>query len=83
VRECAVFGVADALRGEEVAAAIVRSDAAIDEHNLRAWCSDRLVHYQQPRTILFVESLPRNSLGKVLRRELRDQISSRPQAKGE
>ncbi|HEV8003389.1 MAG TPA: AMP-binding protein [Planctomycetaceae bacterium] len=70
VQECAAFGIPDRERGERVAAAVVRSDPALDEARLRAWCSDRLVHYQQPRTLLFVDALPRNSLGKILRREL-------------
>ncbi len=70
VKECAAFGVPDAERGERVAAAIVRSDAALDEARLQAWCSERLVVYQRPRTVLFVDALPRNTLGKVLRREL-------------
>jgi acyl-CoA synthetase (AMP-forming)/AMP-acid ligase II len=74
VRECAVLGVPDSQRGELVAAAIVRSDSDLDEARLRAWWSERLVHYQQPRILHFVDALPRNSLGKILRRELREQI---------
>jgi long-chain acyl-CoA synthetase len=74
VAECAVFGLADEKRGETVAAAIVRSDAALDETALSTWCSQRLVHYQQPRKFLFVDQLPRNSLGKVLRRELSQMV---------
>jgi len=70
VRECAVAGVPDAQRGERVAAAVVRDDRTLNEDTLRAWCRDRLVHYQQPRAIVFVESLPRNSLGKVSRKEV-------------
>jgi len=72
VAECAVLGVADEKRGERVAVAIVRSDAQLDEAAIAAWCRERLVHYQQPRSVVFVESLPKNSLGKVLRRELRE-----------
>jgi acyl-CoA synthetase (AMP-forming)/AMP-acid ligase II len=72
VRECAVLSLPDEQRGERVAAAIVRSDPQLDEAALRAWCQDRLVHYQQPKSLLFVESLPKNSLGKILRRELRE-----------
>ena len=72
VQECAVLGLIDPKRGEQVAAAIVRSDSQLDEAALRAWCSERLIHYQQPKSVIFVESLPRNSLGKVLRRELRE-----------
>ncbi|MCI0359763.1 MAG: acyl--CoA ligase [Planctomycetaceae bacterium] len=72
VGQCAVVGIPDQDRGEEVVAAIVRSDATLDQARLSAWCSDRLIHYQRPRRIIFVESLPRNSLGKLLRRELRE-----------
>jgi malonyl-CoA/methylmalonyl-CoA synthetase len=78
VQECAAFGVSDRDRGERVAVAIVRSDATLDEARLRAWCSERLVHYQQPRTLLFVDALPRNSLGKILRRELAGLCESQP-----
>jgi malonyl-CoA/methylmalonyl-CoA synthetase len=74
VKECAVLGLSDAKRGEIVAAAVVRSDASLDEARLRAWCGERLIHYQQPRSVLFVEALPRNSMGKVLRRELRERM---------
>jgi malonyl-CoA/methylmalonyl-CoA synthetase len=74
VAECAVVGVVDEKRGEAVAVAIVRQDRGLGETDLRAWCQERLIHYQQPRQIVFVEALPKNSLGKVLRRELREQF---------
>lgn len=70
VAECAVYGLPDEQRGELVAAAVVRNESTLDAAAISAWCRERLVHYQQPRKIVFVESLPRNSLGKVLRREL-------------
>jgi malonyl-CoA/methylmalonyl-CoA synthetase len=78
VRECAVFGVADSQRGESVAAAIVASDSSLDEGQVRAWLTDRLVHYQQPRQFLFLSALPRNSLGKILRRELQALLNPEP-----
>jgi malonyl-CoA/methylmalonyl-CoA synthetase len=74
VRESAVVGLPDERRGEQVAAAVVRSDPALDESRLRAYAAERLVDYQRPRVIVFVESLPRNALGKVLRRQLRAQL---------
>jgi malonyl-CoA/methylmalonyl-CoA synthetase len=77
VRECAVVGVADRQRGECVAAAVVRSDPALDEAQLRAWWKDRLVHYQRPKFVMFVDDLPRDGLGKVLRRELRASLENR------
>jgi malonyl-CoA/methylmalonyl-CoA synthetase len=73
VRECAVFGVPDARRGEQVVAVVVRADSALDEAKLMAELGERLVDYQRPRTVIFAEELPRNAMGKVLRRVLRDQ----------
>jgi acyl-CoA synthetase (AMP-forming)/AMP-acid ligase II len=74
VRESAVFGLPDGRRGERVIAVIVRDDPALDENRLRAHWSERLVDYQRPVAVLFVDALPRNAMGKVLRRELREQI---------
>jgi malonyl-CoA/methylmalonyl-CoA synthetase len=75
VRESAVFGVADAKRGESVAAAVVASDPTLDPARVSAFLEDRLVYYQRPRRIVIVPSLPRNALGKVLRRTLRESIA--------
>jgi acyl-CoA synthetase (AMP-forming)/AMP-acid ligase II len=78
VRDSAVVGIPDTRRGERVVAAIVRSsDELLSEQALRAYLVERLVHYQQPTDLVFVETLPRNALGKVLRRELRDQLAHR------
>jgi len=76
VRESAVLGVHDARRGERVVAVVVRADAALDEGRLRAYWDERLVDYQRPREVVFVDALPRNAMGKVLRRELRDRIAT-------
>lgn len=70
VRESAVAGMADDARGERVAAFVVCDGPPIDLKGLRAFCRDRLSDYQCPTHIEFVQELPRNSLGKVLRREL-------------
>jgi malonyl-CoA/methylmalonyl-CoA synthetase len=75
VRESAVVGVPDARRGERVVVAVVRDDAALDEARLRAWWDERLVDYQRPRDVIFADALPRNAMGKVLRRELREWIA--------
>lgn len=71
VRESAVFGLPDRLRGEAVAAAVVRSEPALDEDRLRAFLATRLVDYQRPRVFVFVDELPRNAMGKVPAAELR------------
>jgi malonyl-CoA/methylmalonyl-CoA synthetase len=70
VGESAVLGVPDPRKGERVVAVMVRSDPKLDENRLRAFCADRLVDYQQPREIVFIEALPRNAMGKVLRKDL-------------
>src|SRR6202035_5716309 len=74
VKEAAVLGVSDARRGERVVAVVVREDPTLDDGRLRAYWSERLVDYQQPVEVVFVEALPRNAMGKVLRRALRDQL---------
>jgi malonyl-CoA/methylmalonyl-CoA synthetase len=76
VRESAVFGLADPLRGEAVAAAVVRSDPALDEARLVAFLGARLVDYQRPRVIVFVDEMPRNAMGKVPAAELRKLVTT-------
>src|SRR5262249_30609523 len=77
VRESAVFGLPDRLRGEAVAAAVVRSEPALDEDRLRAFLTTRLVDYQRPRVFVFVDELPRNAMGKVPAAELRKLVGHR------
>jgi len=77
VRESAVVGIPDDRRGESVLAAIVREDRQLDENRLRDYWATQLAGYERPATVVFVESLPRNAMGKVLRGELRNQYSVR------
>jgi malonyl-CoA/methylmalonyl-CoA synthetase len=74
VRESAVLGLPDERRGERVVAAVVSGDPNLDAARLREFWEQRLVAYQRPVDVCFVESLPRNAMGKILRRELRDLI---------
>jgi malonyl-CoA/methylmalonyl-CoA synthetase len=78
VRESAVLGVPDDRRGERVVAAVVRDDPSLDERRLRDHWGDRLADYQRPASLIFVDTLPRNAMGKVLRRELKD-LFARPE----
>jgi malonyl-CoA/methylmalonyl-CoA synthetase len=71
VHESAVLGVPDVRKGERVVAVVVRDDPSLDAERLRAFVSERLIDYQRPREIHFVDALPRNALGKVLRRQIR------------
>ncbi|WP_294534487.1 malonyl-CoA synthase [uncultured Rhodoblastus sp.] len=73
VVESAVIGVPDADFGESVAAIIVReTGAAIDEAAIRAALTDRLAKFKWPKTIFFVQDLPRNAMGKVQKNVLRE-----------
>jgi malonyl-CoA/methylmalonyl-CoA synthetase len=76
VREAAVVGAADRHRGERVVAFVVRADPALDERRVLDHCGERLVDYQRPSQVVFVESLPRNAMGKVLRRDLQARLAS-------
>jgi malonyl-CoA/methylmalonyl-CoA synthetase len=68
VRESAVVGAPDDVRGERVVAFVVGE--GVDEARVLAFCGERLVDYQRPREVVFIEALPRNAMGKVVRKEL-------------
>jgi O-succinylbenzoic acid--CoA ligase len=72
VMEAGVIGVADARWGQVVCAFVrLRPDSALAADELIAFCRERLARYKVPATIRFVETLPRNAAGKLLRRALR------------
>jgi len=74
VRESAVIGVPDARRGERVVAVVV-PDGALDMRELQRHCAERLSPTQRPTQFECVASLPRNTMGKVLKRALRVQYA--------
>lgn len=81
VAEAAVVGVPHEVLGEEVAAVVVlRSGARATPEELRAFCRERLADYKAPRRVEFADVLPRNPLGKVLKRELRSRLAGEPVA---
>ncbi len=72
VSDCAVVGIADAEWGERVCAAVeARANAALRADALRAWARERLAPAKVPKTVLVVESLPRNAMGKVIKPDVR------------
>jgi acyl-CoA synthetase (AMP-forming)/AMP-acid ligase II len=72
VVEAAVIGVPDDRWGETVkACVVVKPGRAITEDDVIAWCRRRLATYKAPRSVDFLDALPRNPSGKVLKRELR------------
>jgi malonyl-CoA/methylmalonyl-CoA synthetase len=71
VDECAVVGVPDPEWGERVTAAIVqRPGAELTVDGLRGWAAERLAPYKVPSRVHFVDELPRNALGKVVKPDL-------------
>jgi acyl-CoA synthetase (AMP-forming)/AMP-acid ligase II len=73
VSEVAVIGVPDDYWGEAVHAIVV-AGSPVTAEELVAHCRERLAAYKRPRSVAFVESLPKNAYGKVLKRELRQQL---------
>ncbi|MMZ55358.1 Long-chain-fatty-acid--CoA ligase [compost metagenome] len=74
VVEAAVIGVPDENQGEIVQAYVVARDESLTEEELRAYCSRELAKYKVPHKIVFIEELPKNTTGKILRRALRDMV---------
>jgi acyl-CoA synthetase (AMP-forming)/AMP-acid ligase II len=70
VTEVAAIGVDDDHYGKRLRAFVVRSDDSCTEDDLKAWVKENLARYKVPREILFLDELPRNATGKVLKREL-------------
>ncbi|HEX9038665.1 MAG TPA: acyl-CoA synthetase [Ktedonobacterales bacterium] len=76
VAEVAVLGAADADLGEQVVAVVVAALGATPRaEELIAFCRERLASYKKPRQVYFVDSLPRNALGKVQKHLLSAQIA--------
>ncbi|MEW6487744.1 MAG: long-chain fatty acid--CoA ligase [Thermodesulfobacteriota bacterium] len=73
VRECAVIGVPHPVFGESVKALVaLRQPGKTTAEELIAHCKARLADYKAPRIVEFLEELPKNPTGKILKRELRD-----------
>jgi long-chain acyl-CoA synthetase len=73
VLECAAIGVPDAKSGEAVKLFVVRRDAELTAEALLAHCRQHLTGYKSPREVEFRAELPKSNVGKILRRELRDE----------
>ena len=74
VREAAVVGVPDEYRGESVKAFVsLRPGTSVTEQELIEYCKGQMAAYKYPRSVEFIDELPKTTTGKILRRELRDQ----------
>ncbi len=73
VLECACVGVPDANSGEAVKLYVVRKDPALTAEELLDYCKEQFTAYKKPKYIEFREDLPKTNVGKIWRRELRDE----------
>ena len=83
VVESAVIGVPHPDFGEAVVAVVVREDAAVDQTAIASALSDRLARFKQPKRVCFLDSLPRNTMGKVQKKALREQYANSFEAKAD
>jgi acyl-CoA synthetase (AMP-forming)/AMP-acid ligase II len=87
VREVIAFGIPDREWGESVAVALA-TNGKLGDAELLAFCRERLASFKKPKHVFFVDELPKNAYGKVLRRELRERLgglahsSTTPQERG-
>lgn len=76
IARAAVIGVPDERMGEVALAYIVAAeDASLDEQSVIAWAKENMANYKVPRTVRFVDELPMNAGGKVLKNVLREQAA--------
>ncbi|WP_303286289.1 AMP-binding protein [Marinobacter sp. SS8-8] len=76
VVECAAVGIPDARSGEAVKVYLVPTAEGVTENELREFCRERLTAYKVPKYVEFRDELPKTNVGKILRRELRDEANN-------
>ncbi|MBS0519163.1 MAG: long-chain-fatty-acid--CoA ligase [Proteobacteria bacterium] len=81
VHECAAVGVPDARSGEAVMLFVVKSDPKLTKEALEAFCAHEFTGYKRPKFIEFRNELPKSNVGKILRRELRDEVVTKTKKK--
>lgn len=77
VVECAAVGVEDAKSGEAVKVFLVPTAEGVTENELKEFCRERLTAYKVPKSFEFRDELPKTNVGKILRRELRDEANNK------
>jgi len=73
VLECAAVGVPDPKSGEAVKLFVVKKDPKLTSEDVLKFCREQLTNYKCPRDVEFRKELPKSNVGKILRRELRDE----------
>jgi long-chain acyl-CoA synthetase len=78
IQEVAAVGVPDEKTGEAVRAYVVADDPVPTEAQILAHCRERLAAYKVPRSVEYRDELPKSLIGKILRKDLREEIPSEP-----
>jgi long-chain acyl-CoA synthetase len=73
VADTAVVGVPDDECGEIVVAFVTKKDQSVTEDAIRQHCKQSLTGYKVPRIVVFKNDMPKTNVGKILRRDLRDE----------
>ncbi|HBN14278.1 MAG TPA: long-chain fatty acid--CoA ligase, partial [Pseudohongiella sp.] len=73
VAESAAIGVPSDKSGETIKLFVVRRDSVLNIKDVESYCRENLTAYKVPKQIEFVDDLPKSNVGKILRRELREQ----------
>lgn len=76
VVECAAVGIPDAKSGEAVKVYVVPTKEGVTANELKEFCRERLTAYKVPKHFEFRDELPKSNVGKILRRELRDEATA-------
>jgi long-chain acyl-CoA synthetase len=84
IADAVSIGVPDAYRGESVKVfVVVKPEETLTEEEVIAYCKERLAAYKVPRMVEFRQELPKSTVGKVLRKELRAEESHIMEGEGE
>lgn len=76
IEEAAIIGVEDIDWGERVRAVVVATEGrSVDEADVIEYCRQRLASYKKPESVVVVDELPRNPMGKILKRTLKEEFS--------
>ncbi|WP_199457407.1 MULTISPECIES: long-chain fatty acid--CoA ligase [unclassified Marinobacter] len=76
VVECAAVGIPDAKSGEAVKVYVVPTQEGVTANEIKEFCRERLTAYKVPKHFEFRDELPKSNVGKILRRELRDEANA-------